>query len=222
MSKKNFLEVFGIILAVLVIFFGDNIFYQITGKNFFEAINVRVSLNEIGIGGLIVVICLFSIWIFNKSKIISLNTKSRIISAACRNDEIVHVSNFLFRGKNKSNRSIDKVSGFLQSRITNRVYPIYVNVDGNLVPPEKTNGIPPKGEFEIVIPFASDENGEINLNYGIELGAFLKETLDSTLTLKINKRTYKYRIPPRSIRKNIEVIRNDITPLAVPKVTRKE
>ena len=101
MSKKNFLEVFGIILAVLVIFFGDNIFYQITGKNFFEAINVRVSLNEIGIGGLIVVICLFSIWIFNKSKIISLNTKSRIISAACRNDEIVHVSNFLFRGKKR-------------------------------------------------------------------------------------------------------------------------
>ncbi len=57
---------------------------------------------------------------------------------------------FQAHGKNNSDKPISHISGFVRSYITNKEFPIKLLVQGRPVDPDKTNGIPPFAEFEVV------------------------------------------------------------------------
>jgi hypothetical protein len=184
-----------------------------------------------GAGIIVLILCLTGFLYYRKTRGVILNTKNGIISAACTNDRIDHVTNFLFHGKNKSNKKpILNVSGKLQSNLTNEIFPIYFNVNGNLVSPNETNGIPAGASFELVVPFAKDdnnefvkgENGRWNPNQGIGLGDFLSNLESSTLTLELDCEIYFYSISPEIIRQNVSSIQRMISPPIEPRITQKK
>ncbi len=183
-----------------------------------------------GAGVFVLILCLVGFLYYRKATGVILNTKTEIISASCTNDRIDHVTNFLFRGKNKSNKkSILNVSGKLQSNLTNEIFPIYFNISGNLVLPKNTNGIPAGANFELVVPFAKDdnnefikgENGKWNANQGIRLGDFLSNLESSTLTLELDGQIYFYNISPEIIKQNLTSIQRKISPPIEPRITQK-
>jgi hypothetical protein len=57
---------------------------------------------------------------------------------------------FQAHGRNNSDKPIMNISGFVRSNITNKEFPINFIVQGILVAPENTNGIPQFADFDIV------------------------------------------------------------------------
>lgn len=178
------------------------------------------------------IICIIALLIYKNSTGIALDIgKQRgVISAFCTNGSINYIQNFLFVGKNKSNkRPILRVSGQLRSKLTNEIFPIYFNVDGNLIAPQDTNGIPAGAHFEIVVPFVKDEkddfvkkeDGRWDTTQGISLGVFLANLESSELSLELDGRTYFYNISHQVIHRNIQAIQRTISPPIEPKITQK-
>jgi hypothetical protein len=183
----------------------------------------------LGIGIAALTFYLIVFFIYKNSKGIVLNIENGIISASCTNDRINHIQNFIFSGKNKSNkRPILSVSGQLRSKLTNEIFPVYFNVNGNLVAPQRTNGIPAGARFEIIVPFVKDEsnefikgeNGRWDPNQGISLGTFLANLESSELKLDLDGQIYSYNISPAIIHKNIKSIQRMISPPIEPKITQ--
>lgn len=59
------------------------------------------------------------------------------------------ISRFQVHGKNNQDRPIIHISGVWRSDLNGRTLPIEFAVDGQMVAPEETNGIPRKAEFNI-------------------------------------------------------------------------
>jgi hypothetical protein len=179
--------------------------------------------------GVVCIVCLTTVLIYKRSHGITFYLHNGYISMQCSGGKINKVQNFVFGGRNNSDKPITKASGRVQSNITNEIYPIYFNVDGDLVPPSETNGIPPRGDFQIVVPFARDNdggfvkgtNGKWDANQGVDLKTFLANLEDFTLMLEYDGMTHKRRFRPRNVRQEIEAIRKRITPPIKPKITRK-
>jgi hypothetical protein len=202
-----------------------------TMVTYLTSLNTQNSLLIFGAGIVVFILCLTGFLYYHKMHGIILNTKTGIISAACTNDRIDYVTNFLFHGKNKSSKKpIPNVSGKLQSNLTNEIFPIYFNLNGNLVSPKDTNGIPAGANFELVVPFVKDDNNEFikgedgrwNPNQGIGLGDFLSNLEASTLTLELDGEIYFYSISPEVIRQNISSIQRMISPPIEPKITQRK
>jgi len=198
---------------------------------YLASLNTKNLFFIFGVGAGAFVFCLTGILYYRNTNGVIINMKTGIISASCTNDRIDHITNFLFYGKNKSNKKpILNVSGKLQSNLTNEIFPIYFNINGNLVLPQNTNGIPAGANFELVIPFVKDdnnefikgENGEWNANQGIGLGDFLSNLESSTLTLKLDGQFYFYNISPEIINQNIASIQRMISPPIKPRITQKK
>jgi len=221
-NRKNIFETLGIGLTIITLLFGDNIYFQVTGKPFFTSTNIKLIV-------VILAIVLSFIWIavllYRRANEFVLDTNRRFISCSLSNGKFNHIISFVFYGKNKSSKPIIHISGFLRSNITNETHPVYLhdNEKGKSVPPANTNGIPPKcDDVTLVIPFVITQDGESDHNSGIPLEKFLATLVDSTLTLKLDDRIYTYRIPERKVRSVLEAIERDNNPPAKPRVTLKE
>ncbi len=183
-----------------------------------------------GVGIVVLFFCILTFITYKNSTGIALDFEKGIISASCTNDKINHISNFCILGKNKSNKKpILKVSGHLRSRLTNEIFPIYFNVNGNLVSPQNTNGIPAGASFEIIVPFVKDEknefikgeNGKWNPNHGVGLGYFLSNLESSTLTIELDGWSHTYNISAKITQKNTQEIQKMISPPIEPRITQK-
>lgn len=183
-----------------------------------------------GTGIAVLFACLIGLSIYKKSTGVALNLESQFISASCTDDRINCIQNFRFLGKNRSSKKpILKVSGELQSKLTNETYPIYFNVNGNLVAPQNTNGIPAGASFELIVPFVKDENNEFikgqngrwDPNQGVSLGQFLSIFESCKLTLELDGQSYTYSISPKTIRQNIDALQRSIGRPIEPRITQK-
>lgn len=126
----------------------------------------------------------------------------------------IHITSLQVRGKNNTNNPISKIEGYIQSNITNRKIPILLES----MPPEKTNGIPPKCRFWIRALFR-DPNAKIE---GIAAEKFLKEFSDFTYVFKYDSREYKYQFKRKEIETQIELFRKNSNPKPIPIVTKRE
>jgi len=164
-----------------------------------------------------------------RSNGVTLDVNDRFISASCSGDKIEDIQNFIFYGQNKSNKPIQNIQGVLRSNITNETYPIYFAVDGDLVLPQETYGIPPKAHFQIIIPFykesdggfAKGSNGKWDANRGLDTKMFNAQLKDTTLALRFDKKVFTYHITPRKISQAFEKIQKSISPPIESRVTRK-
>lgn len=126
----------------------------------------------------------------------------------------IHISSLQVRGKNNTNNPFEKVSGYIQSNITNKRIPILLES----MPPEETNGIPPKCQFWIRALFR-DPNAE---REGIAAENFLKEFSSFTFVFEYDGKEYKYRFDRKEVETQIELFRKDSNPKPSPMVTRRE
>jgi hypothetical protein len=128
----------------------------------------------------------------------------------------ISIRTFQAKGRNKSNRPITKVAGHVRSNLTNETFPLYMNLDGNLVLPEDTNGIPPKSPFAIVVPFVEHPESE-----GLDEDNFLRRLADFTLNLDFDGERFSFHFSPNRVRRQVQLFRRQITPAMEPRVTRK-
>lgn len=219
MNRKTLFEILAIVLPLITVLFGDNIYLQVTGKPFFTSTNIKtISITLAILIGIFWTVVL----LYRKSNEFVLDTNRRFISCSLNDGKFNLINNFIFYGKNKSQKPITRVSGYLRSNITNETYPIYMTGDGKCVLPNETNGIPPKcDDVAIIVPFVIADNGEVNLNYGIGLETFLATLVDSTLTLELDGKISTYRIPERKVRNELEAIEKEHNPPVKPKVSRR-
>jgi len=221
-NRKTVFETLGIGLAIITALFGDNIYFQVTGKSFFTSANIKFIIITLAI---LIGIVWIAVLLYRRANEFVLDTNQRFISCSLSNGKFNHIISFVFHGKNKSSKPIIHVSGFLRSNITNETHPVYLhdNEKGKSVLPTNTNGIPPKcDDVTLVVPFVITQDGESDHNSGIPLEAFLATFLDSTLTLKLDDKVYTYRIPERKVRKVLEAIERDNIPPVKPRVTLKK
>ena len=143
MNNKNIWSIVSVGLAVIVLLFGNNIYFQTTGKSFFSSTNLKYS--SLGAVAIAVLVGLGIILYRRSNAFIIDNTKSFVSGAWSDDGTWHHINGFIFYAQNKSKKPITAVSGFLRSNITNEKYPIYlVDYHGNNIPPSETNGIPPR------------------------------------------------------------------------------
>jgi hypothetical protein len=160
---------------------------------------------------------------------LTVNIESHFLSGGSYGGGPIIFQSFMFQGRNKSKRAIGKISGFVQSTLTNEIYRIYFNIEGVLVPPEETNGIPAKAEFCIVVPFVRDMageyvrriNGEWDANQGIDRKKLMENLSDSIFEMEADGRRYRYRIKRTKMQLEIEQMQNRIDPPKGTRMSRK-
>lgn len=126
----------------------------------------------------------------------------------------VHVSSLQVLGTNNSRKSIGVVAGHVESQITNERIPILLES----LPPEETNGIPPKCQFWIRALFR-DPSAK---REGIPAEKFLSTFGDFTFVFVGDGREYKYRFGRREVRNIVRFFQAESNPRPRPIVTRRE
>ncbi len=125
----------------------------------------------------------------------------------------IYITCFQSYAFNNSNRPIKKVNGYLRSNLDNTKIPILLDS----MPPEETEGIPPKCKFSIRALFR-DEN---SAQEGIIEDKFLNEFSDFTLVVNLDNKKFQKRFSRNRVTKLIEKWRKEIEANPKPHVIRK-
>jgi hypothetical protein len=127
------------------------------------------------------------------------------------------VSSFQATGHNNLETLIERVSGYLLVDRNNNKYPLYLVINGTIVKPEETNGIPPGADFTIAIPFYIQNRQE---QY-IEALKFLSDFPPFTFVFEYDGNTYKRRFTRDEVKLLIMRFADDINRSNKPAVTKK-
>ena len=125
----------------------------------------------------------------------------------------IYITCFQSNAFNNSNHPITKVEGYLISNINNNKISILLDS----MPPEETQGIPPKCKFSIRALFR-DHSSE---QEGIIETKFLNEFSDFTLVVNFDDKTYQKRFSKTRVVKLLEKWRKEIEPKPKPHVAKK-
>jgi hypothetical protein len=169
------------------------------------------------IGSLVVALALviFLMILHIRSTGISVDVSGWFLGMSYSGTKVV-VGSFQAKGRNRSGTPVTHVLGYIRSNITNETYPLYFNIDGHLVPPSDTHGIPPNAFFGISVPFYTSTGSPLDVE------PFLAKLGDFTFTIQYDEQTYQRHFSLRMVRKQIEAFKRSITPETEPTVTQKE
>jgi hypothetical protein len=138
-----------------------------------------------------------------------------ILSGFIQEDGGVRISSFHAKGHNHSKEPITDVAGYIRSDITNQQFPMAFNVQGSIVPPKETNGIPPLSEFVVTVQFPLHEEtfslpgGVTTTKTGVPSAQFLTEYAPFVFVFQYDGRTYKRTFSREYVEKQIETWRTD-------------
>jgi len=132
------------------------------------------------------------------------------------NDSVV-VPAFQASCHNNLGRPIRQISGRLQIDRTGKQYPIFLNVGGQPVKPETTNGVPKDADFSIVVPFYTTNRYE---EY-IPILRFLAEFPPFTLLVEYDGAIFEKTFTRRDVKDQIFAFLDAIAERNMPVVTLK-
>lgn len=134
----------------------------------------------------------------------------------------VTVGSFQATGENFSSKFFDTFSGFLRSVETGETYPMYINIDGDLLAPGETNGIPPRCKFNISVPLQRDRKDISNRKRGFAAEHFLRDIGTFDFVFRYDHNEVRYTLPRNQSKKLIERWREEINrPESLSRITRK-
>ena len=137
-------------------------------------------------------------------------------------DDIIRILSFQTKGFNHSFKPIVHLNGAIVSSLTNKNYPLFLSVNGNITKVEATYGIPARAHFSIVIPFADNFEGDsFPVGFGITSNRFLREMGKFTFSFHYDSKNYSKCFSYRRTKALIEKFRSSLHKPVKPTVTLK-
>ena len=132
------------------------------------------------------------------------------------------IKSFQATARNTSGRSFRRISGYVRSDITNNTFPLSLNIERRLVPPEETHGIPLGATFSIGVPFPDEfPNPQPPNQTGISAERFLVDFGRFTFVFEYDGEVYTRQFSAEEIEDQLTRFRRATHREVEPRVTTR-